>query len=231
MRKYTTLFFDLDHTLWDFEKNSAEALGEIFEDLKLSQLGIPSSSQFISNYKIHNHECWEKYRKGEITKDDLRFVRFELALKDFEISNRELAIQIGDEYVRRSPYKTNLFPGALDALAYLQENYKMFIITNGFEEIQHIKLSQSGLDKFFKEIITSEKAGFRKPHPKIFELALQTAGVNHQEVVMIGDDLEADIIGAHEMNLHTILFDPHQNHIEETRFKVINELRELKSIL
>lgn len=231
MKKYKTLFFDLDHTLWDFEKNSAEAISEIFEDLKLNQLGIPSPELFIGKYKIHNYECWEKYRKGEITKDLLRFVRFELALNDFDIQNKELAILIGDEYVKRSPFKTNLFPGALDTLHYLKAHYSMFIITNGFEEIQHIKLSQSGLDKFFSEIITSEKAGFRKPHPKIFELALSRGKVNHQEVVMIGDDLEADIIGAHEMKLDTILFDPHQNHAQENRFKVINELSELKTIL
>lgn len=231
MKKYKTLFFDLDHTLWDFEKNSAEALAEIFEDLKLNHLGIPNAHDFILNYKMHNHECWEKYRNGLISKDDLRFVRFELALKDFDVDNRDLAVKIGEEYVLRSPFKTNLFPKAIETLDYLQDHYKMYIITNGFEEIQSIKLNKSGLEKYFSEVITSEKAGFRKPHPQIFELALSTSKNTPEEVLMIGDDLEADIIGAHQMQIDTILFDPHQSHREEKRFKVINELSELKMLL
>jgi putative hydrolase of the HAD superfamily len=231
VKKYDTIFFDLDHTLWDFERNSAEALTEIFHDLRLDKYGIPAPEPFISLYKEHNHSCWDKYRKGEITKENLRSLRFQLALKDFEVNDHKLAERIGDEYVNRSPYKTNLFPGALDLLEYLQREYKICIITNGFEEVQYIKIRQSGLEKYFDHIITSEKAGVQKPHPDIFHLAMKLVNTSSDKVIMIGDDLEADVLAARKLSVDAILFDPNLKNKVDGDFRVINELKELRNWL
>ncbi len=231
MKKYSTLFFDLDHTLWDFDRNSQEALTEIYHDLRLDSFGIPAPEPFIKLYKEHNKKCWELYRRGEMTKDDLRSKRFQLALQDFDVSNPVLAEKIGDEYVKRSPYKTNLFPGTIELLDDLKRDYKICIITNGFEEVQYIKIKQSGLEKYFDHVITSEKAGVQKPHPDIFHLAMKLAAVDSNNVIMIGDDLEADVLAARKLNLDAILFDPEGKNEVEGDFKVINELKELRNWL
>jgi len=230
VKKYSTVFFDLDHTLWDFERNSGEALTDIFEDLRLHNYCIPAPEPFIQNYKEHNHRCWEQYRKGEITKDDLRTVRFELALKDFDIVDPHLAMVIGDEYVSRSPYKRHLFPGTVEVLEHLYESYQLLIITNGFEEVQHIKINESGLKKYFNTIITSERAGVKKPHPDIFHLALQEAKTVPESAIMIGDDAEADVAAAIAIGIDGILFDPHKKNTGGN-FKVIHDLYELKNLL
>lgn len=231
MKKYSTLFFDLDHTLWDFDRNSQEALSEIFHDLRLDSYGIPAPEPFIRNYKEHNKKCWELYRRGEMTKEDLRSKRFQLALQDFEVNDPNLAERIGDEYVKRSPYKTNLFPGTIELLDYLKRDYKICIITNGFEEVQYIKIRQSGLEKYFDHIITSEKAGVQKPHPDIFHLALKMAETETSKVMMIGDDLEADVLAARKLNLDAILFDPERKNLVKGDFAVISELKELRNYL
>lgn len=228
MKKYTHVFFDLDHTLWDFERNSTEALTEIYHDLRLDSHGVPAPEPFIANYQEHNHRCWEMYRKGEISKEDLRTHRFELALSDFKIIDFNLAKRIGDEYVKISPYKTNLFAGSLEILEYLDRNYQLSIITNGFEEVQFIKIKQSGIGKYFEHIITSEKAGVKKPHPDIFKLALELNGVSPGNVVMIGDDEEADVLAAVDLGMDGILFDPHKKSKGNEKYNVINELMELR---
>jgi putative hydrolase of the HAD superfamily len=231
VKNYKAIFFDLDHTLWDFERNSTEALMDIYSDMDLYSKGIPSVAPFIANYQAHNKKCWELYRDGKLDKEDLRGLRFELALKDYQIHDRDLANEIGEEYVKRSPYKTNLFPAALEVLDYLKKSYRMFIITNGFEEIQYIKMKQSGLEPFFESVITSEKAGVRKPHRDIFEHALNVAGYLHHEVIMVGDDLEADVIGARNMNMDAILFDPKKENSPSENYKTIHHLNELQDLL
>lgn len=231
MKKYQTLFFDLDHTLWDFERNSQEALTEIFHELRLDQYGIPEPEPFIQLYKEHNHRCWEQYRNGEITKEDLRSLRFKLTLKDFDVVNHPLAERMGDEYVNKSPYKTHLFPGAIDLLDHLHRKYRMFIITNGFEEIQFIKLKESGLEKYFDQVITSERAGVKKPHPDIFKMAIDGSETSPENILMIGDDLEADVLAAQNMGIDAVLFDPHQKNRENGDFKVIHQLIELRQWL
>ncbi len=228
MKKYSHIFFDLDHTLWDFERNSTEALTEIFQDLRLDSHGVPAPEPFITNYQEHNHRCWEMYRKGEISKEDLRTHRFVLALNDFKITDYQLAKRIGDEYVKISPYKTNLFSGSIEILEYLDRRYKLSIITNGFEEVQYIKIKQSGLEKYFDHIITSEKAGFKKPHPAIFKMALELNDASPESVLMIGDDEEADVLAAVDLGIDGILFDPHKKSKGNEKYNVINELKELR---
>jgi putative hydrolase of the HAD superfamily len=231
VKKYETIFFDLDHTLWDFEKNSQEALTEIYHDLRLDSYGIPAPEPFISFYQEHNHRCWEQYRNGEISKENLRSLRFQLALNDFEVKNDELAERIGDEYVKRSPYKTNLFPGALELLDYLKRSYKICIITNGFEEVQYVKIRESGMQKYFDHVITSEKAGVQKPHPDIFHLAMRLSDSGNDKVMMIGDDVETDVLAARNLDIEAVLFDPHKRNKSMGDFKIIHELTELRKWL
>ena len=231
VKKYRTIFFDLDHTLWDFERNSREALSEIITDLNLTSHGVDDPDRFILSYEKHNKRCWELYRNGEITKDNLRNLRFRLALQDFDADHPELAERIGDEYVNRSPYKTHLFPGTNEILDYLAPKYDLYLITNGFEEIQHIKIKESGLENYFRSMITSERAGVRKPHPDIFKLAMEISQTQPEFCMMIGDDEEADVAAARKMSMDAVLFDPMKKSEPNSDYLIIHDLIELKKHL
>jgi len=231
LKKYKHIFFDLDRTLWDFEKNSSEALSEIFCEFKLEEKSIPSSEEFISVYQKINDEMWDDYRNGHISKKVLRSERYDKTLQYFGVENQELAERIGCHYIAESPKKTHLFPFAHETLSYLKEKYSLHIITNGFEEVQHIKLLHSNLMQYFTEVITSEQAGYKKPAKEIFEFALQKANAKPSESLMIGDDLQVDILPAKAMGMRQVYFNPEkQNHSEKIDF-VICSLDELTEIL
>lgn len=229
--KIKHVFFDLDRTLWDFEKSAGETFEEIFHEHKLFNQGIPSVEDFHEAYTIHNDRLWDQYRKGEIEKEILRGLRFNLTLKDFEIVDEVLGEKIGDDYVRISPLKVNLFPYSIEILEYLFPKYKMHIITNGFSEVQDTKLKASGMDKYFIEVITSEEAGVKKPHPDIFKFAFEKAGASPHESIMIGDDYEVDIIGARDVNMEQIFFDPENKSGKNGSSFHINNLKEIEGIL
>lgn len=202
------IFFDLDRTLWDFEINSKETLSDIFFKFELKDLGVPCVEDFINKYQIHNEELWKLYRKDNIKKEELRSRRFNLTLKDYGIYNEKLAFDIGEEYIRESPIKTKLFPFTIEVLEYLYPSYDLHIITNGFQEVQYVKLSNSNILKYFKNVVTSEEVGNKKPSPNIFNYALRVAHANINNSIMIGDDLEADIIGARSLGMDQIYFNP-----------------------
>jgi putative hydrolase of the HAD superfamily len=206
--KYKHIFFDLDRTLWDFDSSSEMAFSEIFDKYNLFGKGIESVKTFQKAYNIHNEELWELYRVGKIEKENLRNLRFHLTLADFGIVDHELASNIGDDYLAISPLKVSLFPNALEILAYLQSKYTLHLITNGFSEVQFIKLKASGLDKYFNEVITSEDAGVKKPDVRIFEYSLQKTGAEVHESLMVGDDPEVDVKGAQNAGIDAVLFDP-----------------------
>jgi len=206
--KYKHIFFDLDRTLWDFDKSSKQAFEEIYEKFNLKEKGIDSVHSFYDVYTIHNEKLWDKYREGKLSKEELRGLRFHLSLKDFGIDDRELADKFGEEYIRLSPLKANLFPQAINILEYLYPKYKLHIITNGFEEVQDIKIKTAGLGMYFDKIITSEEAGEKKPSPEIFNYSLKKAGAKPEESLMIGDDYNVDIIGAKNAGIDQVLFDP-----------------------
>ena len=229
--RLTTIFFDLDHTLWDFETNSRETLLEIIHEFRLADMGITEPEAFISTYQRINDALWEDYRKGLIERETLRNARFQIALKEFNIDNLELSQEIGDYYIRESPLKKNLFPNAKETLNYLQEKYHLHIITNGFNEVQFIKLKESGLSKYFKQVITSEAAMSKKPEPKIFEYALTMSQAHVGECIMIGDSLEQDIIGARNFGMKQIYFNPNAIVHNEVVSHEINSLEELKLLL
>lgn len=218
------IFFDLDRTLWDFEKNSEAALQLLFDELKLYN-HMDSFSSFHSKYKQINSDWWNKYRFGKVSKDELRIGRFIDALAHFEIESKDLAGQLADRYVEVSPYQTNLFPHTIETLNELKSNnYVLHIITNGFKEVQFVKLKNSQLIAFFDDILCSEEVGVNKPDPLVFKSALQRTKATAEESIMIGDDFEADILGAEKCGIRGVLFDPHDH------FRTNNEVRKIQSL-
>lgn len=228
---YKHLFFDLDHTLWDFETNSKETLREIFYKHELDKKLTPHFDAFSQRYSYHNKRLWNRYHHGYITQQELRWKRMWLALVDFKEGSETLARQLAAEYLTILPTKTALFPYTSEIIQYLlQKNYQLHLITNGFEEVQISKLRNSNIDAHFTHIITSEKAMSLKPHKAIFDYALGLAKATHTESIMIGDNLDADIKGAMDAGLDTVFV----NHINEiTNIKptyTIHHLQELESI-
>ena len=228
---YEHIFFDLDHTLWDFEANSKEAFFELYDKYKLSERGIRSMDEFLSHYFLINEKLWDDYRKGIIVKHQLRYDRFHLAFEKFGINDAQLTTNFSDDYVNSAPYKTNLFPHAIETLEYLKEKYILHIVTNGFEEVQYLKMKNTNLDKYFSQIITSERSGFKKPDIRMFEFSLNEAKADKTKSLMIGDSLEADIIGARNAGLNQVYFNPHQNAHEEDVTHEIRSLKELVGLL
>lgn len=232
MPKYKHVFFDLDRTLWDFDTNSSRALNEIYESFNLKGEGISDFAEFSVQYQAINEKLWGWYRMGNIKKDELRKRRFTEALAHFGCEDTALGIKLEESYIKISPYQTTLMPNAIDTLEYLNEKYVLHIITNGFEEVQTIKMRQSGLDPFFKHMITSERAKARKPDPVVFNLACNLANTRPSESLMIGDDLTADIGGAQKVFMDQVYFNPHGvKHDRPNITFEIKGLEELKVIL
>jgi len=195
--KYLHLFFDLDHTLWDFEANARATLLELYDSLSLKERGVNDFNLFHKNYLAHNEKLWERYRNGHIKQDELRVKRMRISLLDFKIADEELAAKMSVEFLDLLPTRTILFPDAKEVLHYLKnKDYQLHLITNGFEKTQHNKLKHSGLSEFFKEVITSEGSNSLKPNKDIFDFALTKTKAAKKESIMLGDSIEVDIIGA-----------------------------------
>ncbi len=231
MKQYKHLFFDLDRTLWDFERNASEAYSEIYEKYDLRLRGVENLDHFVKCYLKHNDELWALYRDGKIEKEYLRWRRFEVTLNEFGIDDRTLAQDIGNDYVALSPQKKHLLPNALQTLDYLHNKYKMHIITNGFEEVQFVKLANSNLHRYFQHVITSEAAGFKKPDPGIFQFALNRVGALAADCLMIGDDIETDIFGASGVGMDAVFFNPAKVAGNNPALTQIADLIELTQIL
>lgn len=230
MKNIQHVFFDLDHTLWDFNKNSGEALTEIFFESKLNER-IKNVLDFIQTYQRINAHYWGLYNHGKVTKEKLRFIRFEDTLNEFKIENAaSVAVKLGQAYIARSPHKTNLFPDAHSTLKYLKSKYQLHIITNGFKEVQFIKLNNSQLTPYFDLILCSEEVGVNKPNPLVFETALQKTNANPAQSVMIGDNPETDIQGAQNCGISTILFNP-EKQVHSANTIEIQGLKELIDLL
>lgn len=219
--KYKHLFFDLDHTIWDFEANSRQTLEEIFHLLQLEGKGVNDFNLFHKNYLAHNDRLWERYRKGEIKVDELRWKRMWLSLLDFKIADESLSRLMGIHFLDLLPTRKILFPYTLEILDYLAANkYQLHLITNGFEKTQHSKLQNSGLDKYFIEVITSEGSNSLKPHKAIFDYAFQKTGANPAESIMIGDTIDVDILGAMNAGIDQV----HVNHVTKEPVSVNDRL-------
>jgi len=208
--KYRHLFFDLDHTLWDFEANSRQTLEELYHSMQLESKGINNFDLFYKNYLVHNDKLWDRYRNGFIKVDELRWKRMWLTLLDFKIANEPLAREMGVVFLDLLPTRKILFPYTIEILDYLTgKNYQLHLITNGFEKTQHSKLKHSGLARYFNEVITSEASNSLKPHKEIFDYAFQKTGALQNESIMIGDTIEVDILGAVNAGIDQV----HVNHL------------------
>lgn len=195
--KYKHLFFDLDHTLWDFDSNARATLEQLHIDLDLVSKGVHDFELFHKNYLQHNEKLWARYRHGYIKQEELRLKRMWLTLLDFRIADEALAKQLNELFLQLLPARTILFPDTKEVLQYLKtKGYGLHLITNGFEETQHSKLKYSGLAPFFQHVITSESSNSLKPQREIFDYALRKAGAQASDSIMIGDSLEVDIAGA-----------------------------------
>jgi putative hydrolase of the HAD superfamily len=201
MKKYKYIFFDLDHTLWDFERNAEETKQEIYIRYGLKDRGIESYQAFREKYVPINTGLWDLYRENKIEKDDLNFKRFYLTLCQFGIEDKVLGASMANDFIDGISEKTFLFPYAVEILEYLNPKYLLYIITNGFEEVQYRKLAKSGMDKYFTKIITSEAAGSKKPDSEIFRYAFELTGASLSESIMIGDDPLVDIGGARNFGI------------------------------
>jgi YjjG family noncanonical pyrimidine nucleotidase len=212
MKHYRHLFFDLDNTIWDFNRNSWYALQETFKKFNLN---LKSFEVFFEAYNRHNDHLWELYRQNEITKQDLSGKRFELTFLETGIIGIN-GMDFNNSYLERMPYQTRLCDGAMEVLKKLSVKYKMHIITNGFSEVQHKKLSVSGIDRFFGKVILSEDINISKPSPGIFLHALKTCNAKKKESLMIGDSWEIDIIGAMEAGIDQVHYTPFRKNAEFT---------------
>lgn len=221
------IFFDLDHTLWDFDRNSALTFETIFKEEKLTiELDL-----FLETYVPINNNYWELYRNNKVSKEALRTGR----LKDcFEALKMEVSLQtienLSQNYIRFLPTYNILLENTIDILEYLQPNYDLHIITNGFEEVQHLKLNNSKISTFFKTVTTSEEAGVKKPDIKIFEKAFQKAGALPENSLMIGDSYEADILGAEKAGMRSVFFNYYKKEVKY-QTPAILKLQELKKLL
>jgi len=230
-QKYQHLFFDLDRTLWDFDGNSRITLREIFENRDLQQKLGTDFDGFIRFYKPYNLQLWDQYKQGQIEKAYLSVERFAGSLRHFGLDDVDLATKISKDYLTISPTKTKLFPDALEVLETLKADYQMHIITNGFNEVQFVKLENSGLMPFFKNIITSEMIGVQKPKPEIFSYAMAQSDANKEESLMIGDDQDSDIIGAQNAGMDQVFVDFHHDPLKANPTYHIHQLKDLLNIL
>lgn len=194
--KYKHLFFDLDHTLWDFDSNCRFTLEHLYESMELKTRGVDDFERFYKNYIVHNDRLWERYRAGLIRSEELRWKRMHLTLVDFKIGDEKLAREMSNQFLDMLPSRTILFPYTIEILTYLKEKgYQLHLITNGFEKTQHSKITYSGLSPYFIEVITSEGSNSLKPHKEIFDYAFFKTKALPEHSIMIGDSIEADIMG------------------------------------
>jgi putative hydrolase of the HAD superfamily len=220
------LFFDLDHTLWDYETSSTETLKEIWSAYRLADKDVPLEN-FLQQFSEVNDGLWKQLHAGEITKDVIRKERFPTILSRLSINNYQLATEIQDVYINTCPTKSYLIEGAMDLLEHISGRYKLHIITNGFGEIQGVKLRSGMIEHFFSEIITSELAGYQKPDKKIFDFALEKADAEAENSLMIGDNPLSDIEGAQLAGIEQVFFNPDNLECPVTPTLEIKSLKEL----
>jgi putative hydrolase of the HAD superfamily len=231
MPVYKHLFFDLDHTIWDFDSNAKSTLADLYAQGLQEKTNAPFND-FYDRYIFHNAHLWARYEKGFIGVEELKWKRMWRTLLDFKIADEHLSKQISVEFLEILPTKKEVFPYTFEILDYLtQKNYTLHLITNGFVNTQNLKLQHSGLDKYFTEMITSEASNSLKPKKEIFDYALQKTNANLSESLMLGDNQDADIAGAINAGMDVVFV----NHIKaEVKVKAtytIHHLKELETIL
>jgi putative hydrolase of the HAD superfamily len=228
---YKCIFFDLDHTLWDYETNAKETLYDLHNHFDLVDYGIGDAERFSNTFKVVNEKLWDLYDREIINSDYIRRERFIQILKEFGTVDDKLALSLSYEYLERCPKRSNLMPYAIETLEYLSERYNLTVITNGFEETQNTKITSSNLHHYFDHVITSQKAKAKKPAREIFEFALQSNAIGSHQAMMVGDNLVTDIGGARNASIDVTFFNPFSiQHTEQVQHE-ISSLQELCSLL
>lgn len=231
MKDLRCVFFDLDHTLWDYDTNSKETLLELFERHRLHTRGIPDAGLFHSRFMEINDELWGQYDTGKIESEVIRTQRFHRIFLSFGLDDHPLSMELSEGYINECPRKKHLMPFAGEILDYLHSRYPLTLVTNGFDETQHAKINAGGIAKYFKHIITSQRAGARKPEKEIFEFALNLNYSHAEETLMVGDNLVTDIGGARNASMRAVFFNPGKiRHAEKVDYE-IESLKELRTIL
>lgn len=228
MTEIKHIFFDLDHTLWDFEKNSALAFEKIFQELNIEI----DNQQFMDVYNPINVAYWKLYERNEIDQESLRVNR----LKDaFEVFNLEITLEeikiISNLFIEYLTSNNHLIDGTIETLEYLKDNYKLHIITNGFSFVQEVKLQKSKLADYFVTVTNSELAGHKKPHSTIFQYALTVANASKNQSIMVGDSIEADVLGAMNFGMKAVYFNPANEMVSHNAIVQIQKLTQLKNLL
>lgn len=205
---YQHIFFDLDHTLWDFDSNTEAVMRQLYTDYQLARLGVSSFELLMEQFKLVNYALWDRYNKGEIGKEDIRATRFPSVLHNLGVADKSVTKEMGEDFLYRSPRQTGVITGTYELLDYLKPRYPLHILTNGFDEVQRLKIESAGLTDYFQELITSETTGRRKPDPDFFHISLNLVQAEAHTVIMIGDNLETDIKGAQAASIDQVYYNP-----------------------
>ncbi len=230
MDTYKHIFFDLDHTLWDFSNNSRKTLEALFDQFDLVGRGVPDFHTFMDAYEEINEGLWTLYRVQKIDKLTLRNGRFPAVLKLWDIIDPQLSHDINEHYLTVGPTQPGLLPNAIKTLDYLKGRYQLHLITNGFKEVQATKLKCSGLNGYFKTITTSEEVGVLKPNPRVFEHALSLALAQADHSIYVGDHFDTDVMGSKNAGIDQVFFNPHkQDHPKVATYEIqdLGEMIEL----
>lgn len=231
MQRYKNLFIDLDDTIYDFSAASREAFMETYELLHYDRF-FDSFDHYYSIYEPYNLELWHIYGKGKISKEELNRRRYSYPLEVVGVHDQELADTFCREALGRIPTKDKLIDGAIELLEYLRPKYNMYILSNGFKELQSHKMRTAGIDKYFDALILSEDIGVNKPNRELYEYALEKTGSKLEESIMIGDMFETDIVGAANIGMEQIYFNPKrkESHTFAPTY-MVDELLQIKDIL
>jgi len=230
--RYQHVFFDLDHTLWDFDTNSKITLHRVFEAHNLLVKTGEAFEPFHKKYKVHNQYYWNQYTLGLIKQEDLRWARMNHTLVEYGINDEFLAKQLGKDYLDLLPESAQLFPHTVELLTYLKNRaYRLHILSNGFDEVQHKKLTFSGIYSFFDQIITSEASQCVKPKKEIFDFAFRKSGASREKSIMVGDNPEVDLQGALNAGIHSIYVDHQDQPSSVPSTFVVRHLKEIESVL
>lgn len=231
MKNYQHIFFDLDHTLWDYDRNVSESLSELYQTYKLQEQGIPTFEHFFSSFYHVNFQLWDWYNVGKINKENLRKERFPRIFEHAGVADWVIPASFEEDFMSLTSSKPHIFPYSKEILTYLKEKYRLHVITNGFNESQAKKMSSSGLDVFFDLVVTSETTGHKKPDPRIFYHTMDQLNTRAEHCMMIGDNPASDILGAQRAEIDQVFFNPEGKEIELKPTYTIAHLKELELLL
>jgi putative hydrolase of the HAD superfamily len=231
LKTYQHLFFDLDHTLWDYDRNVRESLSELYQIYALQDLGIPTFEQFFTSFHTVNYHLWDDYNLGKIDKQGLRRERFPRIFAHAGGNAAAIPAPFEEDFMHRTSSKPHLFPYSKEILDYLKKKYRVHLITNGFNESQAKKMNSSGLNGYFELIVTSETTGLKKPDPRIFYYALEQLHADAANCLMIGDNPNSDILGAQRASIDQVYFNPEGKQTAIPATYEIRHLQELELLL